>query len=285
MTIFEYKKLAAEHLEGIYPDGEIRAIVSRLLQSRLNMPEYKILAEPLTNISQEVADALSHDLFNIKQGMPLQYVLGYTEFYGSKFKVSPACLIPRQETEELIDIICSDYAEIDIPEHGFNILDLCTGSGCIAWSLAKEFPGAHVYACDISNDALNLACKQRVKVSGAKPVFFLGDILAEPPAGLPQFDLIVSNPPYVMESEKAQMRRDTLEFEPSLALFVPDEEPLKFYEAISRWARKMLTPTGRIYCEINEKLGPQTAALFNQMGQVELLKDINEKDRFVVVKR
>jgi len=283
MTIFEFKKIAAEHLTGIYPDGEIKAIVSRLLQSRLNMPDYKILAEPLTNIPQEVVSTLTHDLFDIKQGMPLQYVLGYTEFYGSRFKVSPACLIPRQETEELIDIICSDYAEADIPEHGFNILDTCTGSGCIAWSLAKEFPEAHVYACDISNEALNLACKQRVKVSGAKPVFFLGDILAEPPAGLPQFDLIVSNPPYVMECEKAEMRRDTLEYEPALALFVPDDDPLKFYAAIARWAKQLLKPAGRIYCEINEKLGPQSAGIFREFGKPEVLSDLNEKARFVRV--
>lgn len=284
MTIRDFKRKAASSLVGIYPDNEAVAIVSRLLQNRLGVEEYKILAEPQMGISPEITQQLESDLGRLGEGMPLQYVLGFAEFCGSRFKVSPACLIPRQETEELVDLIGSDMDEIGIPEHGFNILDLCTGSGCIAWSLAKFFPEAHVFACDISNDALNVACKQRVKVQGAKPVFFLADILAEPPAGLPQFDLIVSNPPYVMECEKAEMRRDTLEYEPSLALFVPDDDPLKFYSAVAEWARMLLKPSGRIYCEINEKLGPQTAAVFAGAGTVEVISDLNGKERFVCVR-
>lgn len=281
MTIREFKQKCADSLAEIYPKGELSAIVSLLLQNRLNMEEFKILAEGQMTIKPDVAARLDEDLQRLSSGEPIQYIIGSTEFCGSRFKVSPACLIPRQETEELVEIIASDLEDAGMPEHGFNILDLCTGSGCIAWSLAKIFPEAHIFACDVSNDALNLACRQRVRVDGAKPVFFLADILAEPPAGLPQFDLIVSNPPYVMEKERCEMRRDTLEYEPALALFVPDEEPLKFYDAIARWAGKMLKPSGALYCEINEKLGPQTAAVFEKMGSVELIKDMNEKDRFI----
>lgn len=281
MTIQEFKKSAVSLLSQFYSKSEAEAVISRLLQNRLNMEAYKILAESRMTIAPDIAEILENDLKRLGVGEPVQYVLGFTEFFGSRLKVSPACLIPRQETEELVEMIASDLEEAGIPEHGFNILDLCTGSGCIAWSLAKIFPETHLFACDISNDALNLACRQRVRVDGAKPVFFLADILAEPPAGLPQFDLIVSNPPYVMEKERCGMRRDTLEYEPALALFVPDEEPLKFYDAIARWAGKLLKPSGALYCEINEKFGPQTAALFGKMGRVELIKDMNDKDRFI----
>lgn len=160
----------------------------------------------------------------------------------------------------------------------FNILDICTGSGCIAWSLAVEFPEAMVYGCDLSEDALRYACKQRVKVRGAKPVFFRADVLAEPPAGLPKFDVIVSNPPYICDSERVAMRPNVLDFEPAEALFVPDNDPLQFYRAIARWADALLRPDGRIYLEINERFGRDVAALFPGS---RLLQDISGRDRFV----
>ncbi len=163
-----------------------------------------------------------------------------------------------------------------------NILDLCTGSGCIAYALADAFPDAQVFACDLSEAALTIACKQRVKLPGARPVFFQADVLGIPPAGLPKFDLIVSNPPYVRESERAAMRRNVLDYEPADALFVPDEDPLRFYAAIRRWADALLAPGGELWLEINEKLGPRTAALFS--GSVELLRDLSGKDRFLRIR-
>lgn len=163
-----------------------------------------------------------------------------------------------------------------------NILDLCTGSGCIAYALADAFPDAQVFACDLSEAALAIACKQRVKLPGARPVFFKADVLGDPPAGLPKFDLIVSNPPYVMESERAEMRRNVLDYEPAEALFVPDDDPLRFYAAIRRWADALLAPGGEIWLEINEKLGPQTAALFS--GSAALLRDLSGKDRFLRIR-
>lgn len=163
-----------------------------------------------------------------------------------------------------------------------NILDLCTGSGCIAYALADAFPDAQVFACDLSEAALAIACKQRVKLPGARPVFFKADVLGNPPAGLPKFDLIVSNPPYVMESERAEMRPNVLDYEPAEALFVPDDDPLRFYAAIRRWADALLAPGGEIWLEINEKLGPQTAALFS--GSAALLPDLSGKDRFLRIR-
>ena len=161
----------------------------------------------------------------------------------------------------------------------FSILDLCTGSGCIAWSLAAEFPEAMVYGCDLSEAALRYACRQRVKVRGAKPVFFSADVLQAPPAGLPKFDVIVSNPPYICDGERAAMRRNVLDYEPAEALFVPDSDPLLFYRAIARWADALLRSDGHLYLEINERFGPETAALF---PGARILKDLSGRDRFVV---
>ena len=257
-------------------------------------------------------------LAELETGRPLQYVLGVTEFCGHRFKVGEGCLIPRPETEELVSRIIDDlYADeddssdaspcSDLPsaslknarssedhplgfasddstvsadeEGPFSILDICTGSGCIAWSLAAEFPEAMVYGCDLSEAALRFACRQRVKVRGAKPVFFAADVLAVPPAGLPKFDVIVSNPPYICDSERAAMRPNVLDFEPHEALFVPDDDPLLFYRAVARWADALLRPDGHLYLEINERFGPAVSALFPGS---RVLQDLNGKDRFVI---
>lgn len=224
-------------------------------------------------------------LDELSTGRPLQYVLGFADFCGHRFKVGQGCLIPRPETEEMVsriidDLYTEDPAAESTPDDGpFNILDLCTGSGCIAWSLAAEFPEAMVYGCDLSDAALRYACRQRVKLAGARPIFFTADVLAEPPAGLPKFDVIVANPPYICDSERAAMRPNVLDFEPAEALFVPDDDPLRFYRAIARWTEALLRPDGHIYLEINERFGPDVAALFP--GSC-VLQDISGRDRFIV---
>lgn len=277
MNVNEFRKTASRRISSVWQGREADNVILILLSSRLAMEHYRILAEGAMTIPSDKMALLEEDLDKLSRGCPVQYVIGSALFCGHRFKVSPACLIPRPETEELVEKIVEDFSEIE-KEGGFNILDMCTGSGCIAWSLAEAFPDAHVFACDISDEALSLACRQRIKLSGAKPVFFKADVLAAPPAGLPRFDIIVSNPPYVMESEKSQMRRDTLEYEPPQALFVPDDDPLKFYRAVSSWADALLERGGRIYCEINEKLGPQTASVFPGCA---VLDDINGKNRFI----
>ena len=267
---------------------------------------------------ETVAVDLLAALAELETGRPLQYVLGVTEFCGHRFKVGEGCLIPRPETEELVSRIIDDlYADddddsdaslrSDLPsasqknarpaedhplrsasedttlsadeEGPFSILDICTGSGCIAWSLAAEFPEAMVYGCDLSEAALRYACRQRVKVRGAKPVFFTADVLAAPPAGLPKFDVIVSNPPYICDSERTAMRPNVLDFEPAEALFVPDDDPLLFYRAIARWADALLRPDGHIYLEINERFGPAVSALFPGS---RVVPDLSARDRFVI---
>lgn len=336
MTFREFKDLTVQRLASLYPEAEARAIAVRLLTARLNIPDYKIAAEPATAIKSDALVALESDLDRLAEGCPLQYVLGYTEFAGLRIRVAPGCLIPRPETEELVSLIidaldasaaqdsrpaeqnggrvppCREPladAASDTFNESLNILDICTGSGCIAYALADAFPEAQVFACDLSEAALTIACKQRVKLPGARPVFFQADVLQAPPAGLPKFDLIVSNPPYVMESERAAMRPNVLDYEPAEALFVPDDDPLRFYAAIRRWADALLAPGGEIWLEINEKLGPETAELFvlrsseaeASLGQknprsasalsgasastVQLLQDLSGKGRFLRISR
>ena len=275
MTLKEFIDLCMERLLPLYPEPEAKAIAFRVLEHYTDIPSYKYISEPDLVIDAPLCSALDE----LATGRPLQYVLGVTEFCGHRFKVGEGCLIPRPETEELVSRIIDDLSGQEIGEEPFNILDICTGSGCIAWSLAAEFPEVMVYGCDISDAALRYACKQRVKVRGAKPIFFTADVLAAPPAGLPQFDVIVSNPPYICDSERAAMRPNVLDFEPAEALFVPDDDPLRFYRAIARWADALLRPDGHIYLEINERFGSEVAALFP--GST-IHPDISGRDRFVI---
>ena len=286
MTVSEFIRLGIGSLGHLYPEPEAKAIAFRLLEHLAGIPSYKYISDPDMRVEEP---ALLSALDELKTGRPLQYVLGFAEFCGHRFKVGEGCLIPRPETEEMVSRIVDDlYADDGDPaqasseaeEDGpFSILDICTGSGCIAWSLAAEFPEAMVYGCDISDAALRYACRQRVKVGGAKPIFFTADVLAEPPAGLPKFDLIVSNPPYICESERSAMRPNVLDFEPGSALFVPDDDPLRFYRALARWADVLLRPDGHVYMEINERFGPEVAALFPGS---RVLQDVSGRDRFVV---
>ena len=295
MSIRDFISECIERLSPLYPQPEAKSIAFRLLEHYTDIPSYKFVSEPDLVIdaplssgipSQERKNALGTEyhplcsaLDELATGRPLQYVLGVTEFCGHRFKVGEGCLIPRPETEELVSRIIDDLSGQEIGEEPFNILDLCTGSGCIAWSLAAEFPEAMVYGCDLSDAALRYACKQRVKVRGAKPIFFSADVLATPPAGLPKFDVIVSNPPYICESERVLMRTNVKDFEPAEALFIPDDDPLRFYAAIARWADVLLRPDGRLYLEINERFGTAVAALFPGS---HIAPDISGRDRFVI---
>ena len=257
MTLRGFIDLCLRRLEPLYPATEAKAIALRLLDHYLEIPSYKVYSEPEATISAagDGEDRLYAALDDLATGRPLQYVLGFTEFCGHRFKVREGCLIPRPETEELVGRIIDDLTGTEIGDEPFNILDIGTGSGCIAWSLAAAFPEAMVYGCDRSDDALKIACKQRVRLHGPKPLFFWADVLA------------------------ALMQSNVLDFEPEEALFVPDDEPLVYYQAIARWASALLRPDGRIYLEVNERFGPQTAALFPGS---QVLQDVSGKDRFVI---
>jgi release factor glutamine methyltransferase len=265
-------------LEALYPPQEAKGLVVRLDEHILGVSSYAHIVEPGLEVPADKLPALSAALGRLLAGEPLQYVLGVQEFCGRPFRVSPSVLIPRPETEQLVQ-----EAEKGL-RPGMQVLDLCTGSGCIAWTLALDVPGCSVTAVDISEEALKVARGQFPEPAG--PLFIQADVLDVPEAfpGAP-FDLIVSNPPYIRESEKARMHRNVLEHEPELALFVPDSDPLLFYRAISLWARRFLSPRGRCIVEINEELGEETAALFAGFGRVRVIRDLFSRERFVAVEK
>lgn len=273
-----------EILSALYPEYEAKEMVSAYLEDMFGVARHCHILDPEYRLSDDQARKALADFRRMASGEPLQYVTRKAYFYGREFRVTPDVLIPRQETELLCQsLICQNDGRT-------NVLDLCTGSGCIAWTLALEMPGAAVTAVDISDGALEVAGSQDFveemdRTGAVRPQFVKADVLQGPHGAMEgqKFDIIVSNPPYVMDSEKARMRANVLEHEPHLALFVPDEDPLIFYRAVAGWAIELLSDDGVGMVEINEALGKETAELFLQAGftNVEIVKDLHEKDRFV----
>lgn len=282
MLLAEFIRESVPALEKLYPSPEARGLVLMLCEERLGVRSYTHIVEPLFEIPEPELPGLKADMSRLAAGEPIQYVLGYTEFCGRKFKVGPSVLIPRPETGQLVDESLKLLAAMGRPA---KVLDLCTGSGCIAWSVALGAPGVSVTATDISEPALALARSQFKDVSsGANaPEFVCSDLLGGCREICGCFDLLLSNPPYVMEKEKAAMRRNVLEHEPGIALFVPDDDPLLFYRALASVSLRLLDSSGTGIVEINEALGPETAAVFETAGykKTEILRDIFGKDRFV----
>jgi release factor glutamine methyltransferase len=223
-------------------------------------------------------DLLHTFIYRLNNWEPIQYVLGKADFYGKKFIVNGYVLIPRQETEELVKLIAEDYNTIS----GLKVLDIGTGSGCIAVTLASLLPKAEVHALDKSKEAIKTA-SENATINKVKIEFHQIDILNAKGIEFPSFDIIVSNPPYVMEKERKEMKQNVLQFEPSMALFVPDENPLLFYQSILDFSTSHLNEGGACYFEINEKLGNELQQHMKEQGwkNVEILKDLNGKDRFI----
>lgn len=282
MLLAEFIRESVPALEKLYPSPEARGLVLMLCEERLGVRSYTHIVEPLFEIPEAALSGLKADMSRLAAGEPIQYVLGYTEFCGRKFKVAPSVLIPRPETGQLVDEALKLLAATGRPA---KVLDLCTGSGCIAWSVALGAPGVSVTAADISEPALALARSQFEDVpSGVNvPEFVCSDLLGGCREISGRFDLLLSNPPYVMEKEKAAMRRNVLDYEPGIALFVPDDDPLLFYRALASVSLRLLDSSGTGVVEINEALGPETAAVFEAAGykKTEILRDIFGKDRFV----
>lgn len=281
------KQLITESVKTVsrcYPEEEAREMVFAYLEYAFGTKKYTHIIEPDYEIPEEGAARAGEAFERMASGEPLQYVTGEAYFYGRRFSVTPSVLIPRPETE----VLCQAVLETSGAGKGSRILDLCTGSGCIAWTLALELPGAEVTAVDISDDALKVASGQVFseeisRTEALRPDFIKADVLDAPLTELGRFDVLTSNPPYVMESEKALMRRNVLEHEPHLALFVTDEDPLVFYRAVARWASALLKPDGFAIVEINEALGSETASVFADAGmtQVRIVEDLAGKERFV----
>ncbi|GAB3174606.1 peptide chain release factor N(5)-glutamine methyltransferase [Telluribacter humicola] len=265
----------------VYPPKETQAIVFMLLEHYLRLRNVDVLVDRPIPDSQVQPD-WDNIVQRLNQNEPVQHIIGSTEFCGLSFRVSSSVLIPRPETEELVQLVTRDYAE---PDEKPSILDIGTGSGCIAIVLARFLPHANVHAWDVSEEALAVA-RENARQLMADVHFALQDMLNVSfplPEAPEQFDCIVSNPPYVTYSEADQMRPNVLRFEPHEALFVEDKDPLLFYKAIADFGSHHLKPQGRCYVEINEHFGAETKQVFEERGYigVELLRDIHGKDRFV----
>lgn len=283
MKLTDLIKIGKETISVLYPEREAGEMVFAYLEEAIGTKKHTHIVEPEYEVIPEKAEAILKDFNRMAAGEPLQYVTGKAWFYGRQFHVTPDVLIPRPETE----VLCNTVINRFLANRGCKVLDMCTGSGCIAWTLALEMPGAEVAAVDISDGALRVASTQdfaeEISRSGAQsPQFYKADVL-EAPKELGQFDIIVSNPPYVMDKEKALMRTNVLDHEPHLALFVADDDPLIFYRAVAQWVTKLLKKGGYGIVEINEALGEQTADIFRQAGfvKVSIIKDLTDRDRFV----
>jgi len=277
MLIQEFKRHFFLELSNVYPETEIQSFFNILIEFKLHLSRIQLALEHNFELGHDDLDFLQNALLKLKNQIPIQYIVGETAFYGLMFKVDKNVLIPRPETEELVEWIVQNHKK----NESLKILDIGTGSGCIAISLAKNLSNAQVYALDISSEALDVA-KKNAAMNAAKVDFIQADILTLDK--LPDtFDIIVSNPPYVRELEKEQMQQNVLSNEPHIALFVKDENPLLFYDKISELAKKHLTENGVLYFEINQYLGTETVDLLKTKGfkNIELKKDIYGVDRMV----
>ena len=302
--------LLRQSLSPLYDQREVRAITRLLLEDvcQLTYTDIVMRADTLVLPSGQ-ADVIAAYAKRLSSGEPVQQVMGYAWFCGRKFTVNPNVLIPRPETEELINIIVNNFVNnrvyssndsIDNPVH--NILDIGTGSGCIALTLAAEINSSLVTAFDLSTDALKTACMNANRLGINNVRFVQGNILrwnntefstmlstcndlsAEELSTYQQsYDIIVSNPPYICNSERSAMSANVLDHEPHLALFVPDDDPLVFYRAIGRFASAHLTPCGQLFFEINAAYGQETCQLLSSLGfdNVRLHQDVTGRDRFV----
>lgn len=298
MLLTDFIKEGISSLACLYPENEARNIVLMLCEKFIGTRNYTHIVEPLTEIPEQRLKPLQDALGRLVQGEPIQYVTGEAEFYGRKFNVNPSVLIPRPETELLCREAVSQATRLTRMRLPFGknaepvrILDLCTGSGCIAWTLALSVPGCLVTGVDISGDALNVASGQNFtkELKGSQalcPEFVRADVLNDSP-DLGTFDIVLSNPPYVMESEKRDMRVNVLEHEPHIALFVPDDDPLVFYRAVAEWSLRCLLPGGMGMTEINENLGRETRSVFQDagFGEVSIVKDLNDRSRFIIYRK
>ena len=264
-----------EGLSSCYPTGEVSALTRIIAIELLGIPQMTFFLKEDVTLTAEQGALLDDAITRLKKQEPIQYILGYSDFCGLRFKVTPATLIPRPETSELVEWVASEATG---NEH---ILDIGTGSGCIAISLAHRVPQSKVTAWDISNEALAVATENS-KANNCPVTFEQVDILAYQPTDA-QFDIIVSNPPYIKDNEKEAMHSNVLDWEPHTALFVPENDPLLFYRTIAEKGLAMLRSGGRLYFEINRAHGKETMEMLAALGytSIELRKDFADNDRMI----
>jgi len=278
MTIKQYRDQFIQELTSIYGMEEADSFFYLILDAKHQLKRVDLALQPDLVFSITELEAWNLILDQLKKEIPVQYLLGTTHFYGLEFEVNPNVLIPRPETEELVEWIVQQ-STINHQPTIIKILDIGTGSGCIAISLAKNLPNAEVFALDVSEQAL--ATAQRNAESNQVAIQFIHQSILETEDLGHQFDIIVSNPPYVRDLEKQEIKKNVLDNEPHLALFVADNDALLFYRKIVQLAQKNLSPTGQLYFEINQYLGQEMVALLKEMNfqNTELRKDVYGNDR------
>jgi protein-(glutamine-N5) methyltransferase, release factor-specific len=265
-----------DSLKDFYSGEEVKSFIRIIMKHVCSLEPHQLLIDKDRKLPEAQRLQIETIVAQLQIYEPIQYILGVTTFYGRNYNVTPATLIPRPETEELVEYICCNEKE-----GGLHVLDIGTGSGCIAISLAALLRDAKLFAMDISKEALNVA-KENALNNEVQITFMEMDILSQPDFATP-LDIIVSNPPYVLNDEKSGMERNVLDYEPHTALFVPDNDPLLFYREIAVFGQKHLTSNGRLYFEINAALGQATVDLLKEYNyrNVVLKKDIFGKDRMI----
>jgi release factor glutamine methyltransferase len=281
MNLKEAYRNYLSQLQPIYGPIEAAMVTDWTFEYLLQLKKADVVRDPDQKINKSSQQKIDKALSQLLQHKPIQYVLGEAWFYKMPFKVNKQVLIPRPETEELVDLVINNC---QLKNVNCQLLDIGTGSGCIAISLKKNTPAANITAIDISTPALNIA-KENAATHGTDINFIKLDFLDESKwKKLPSFDIIVSNPPYIPVAEKSKLDKNVTEYEPGTALFVPDESPLLFYEKIARFGKTHLNKNGKIYVEIHEDFGTATAELFSKLyKKVIIQKDIFGKERMLMI--
>ena len=278
MKLQEFRLLFNKELSELYPKTEIDAFFFRLVEHKLKLQTIDVFLKPEYTIASDKIIALKNVLERLKQEEPIQYILESTEFYSLPFKVNKNVLIPRPETEELVRWVLEDIKDIDTK---ISILDIGTGSGCISISIKKNLPNTTVFGLDISSNALKVSKENAIR-NKVDITFIKEDIINVKKIKL-KLDIIISNPPYIRELEKKEMKKNVLNNEPHLALFVDDNAPLIFYTKIADLALKTLNNKGFLYFEINQYLGKETKDMLHEKGfkNIILKKDLFGNDRMI----
>jgi release factor glutamine methyltransferase len=276
-TIKDIRFYLTKELKRVYPEQEIRSLADILIKTVLRTTKLHQLYDNEFPVTSEMAERIIEITGELKTGKPIQYILGETTFYNCTIRVNSSILIPRPETEELVDLIIKENKGYD-----GKILDLGTGSGCIAIALAANLPFATIEGIDISDDAVGIA-RENAVLNNVMVTFIKDDIFSFDLSKAGKAGIIVSNPPYVRNSEKSLMGRNILDFEPHQALFVTDSDPLIYYNAILSIADKVLLPGGKLYFEINEAMGEPLIHLIEsyRFTEVEIVLDINDRERII----
>lgn len=288
MKLSEIKTVLQNELSELYSKSEIEELFSIFCEHFLELNKVELRQNLDKDLSEDDSNKFSEAISELKTGKPFQQILGETEFYGMKFFVNEHVLIPRPETEELLELAIQHINDSELKVEGLKILDIGTGSGIIPIVLKKHFPEAEVSAIDISANALEIA-KRNANFHKTEINFtqkdYLNEVFASPQTDNDVYDIIISNPPYIGIDENPEIEDSVKGFEPNLALFSPTSDALIFYRKIAIDAEKYLSENGIIFLEINQKLGKETLKLFHNFSKSSLLKDISGNDRMILIKK